>query len=190
MTMHWPRQSTACSKRKSFIVAAHGGALKPSNTPPSNGLTGSTIAACWNQSEISRQQKPKQTSMLLWKDKTWPHNLNQTASSKTGAVHPWTNGQVERMNRTIKEATVKRFHYDDHAQLKRHLADFIDAFNFGRRLKTPKGLTPYEFICKQWTLEQGRFIINPVHQMPGLPEAGPEIAETQVVSICRSCPRR
>lgn len=26
--------------------------------------------------------------------------------------HLWTNGQVERMNRTIKDATVKRFHYD------------------------------------------------------------------------------
>ncbi len=24
---------------------------------------------------------------------------------------PWTNGQVERMNRTIKDATVKRYHY-------------------------------------------------------------------------------
>jgi transposase InsO family protein len=24
--------------------------------------------------------------------------------------HPWTNGPVERMNRTIEEATVKRFH--------------------------------------------------------------------------------
>ena len=30
--------------------------------------------------------------------------------------NPWTNGQVERMNRTIKEATVKHFHYDDHGQ--------------------------------------------------------------------------
>jgi transposase InsO family protein len=50
--------------------------------------------------------------------------------------HPWTNGQVERMNRTIKDATVKRYHYDDYNQLRRHLADFIDAYNFGRRLKT------------------------------------------------------
>ena len=50
--------------------------------------------------------------------------------------HPWTNGQVERMNRTIKEATVQRYHYDDHHQLRRHLDDFVAAYNFGRRLKT------------------------------------------------------
>lgn len=82
--------------------------------------------------------------------------------------HPWTNGQVERLNRTIKEATVKRFHYDDHAQRKTHLGGFIDAYSFGRRLKTLKGVTPYEFICKKWTSEPDRFIINPIHQMPGL----------------------
>ena len=64
----------------------------------------------------------------------------------TKVKHPWTNGQVERMNRTIKEATVKRYHYDSHQQLEAHLAVFIDAYNYGRRLKTLKGLTPYEFI--------------------------------------------
>ena len=67
--------------------------------------------------------------------------------------HPWTNGQVERMNRATKNATVKRFHYEDHRQLSRHLGDFIDAYNFGRRFKTLKELTPYEFVCKQWTIE-------------------------------------
>ena len=82
--------------------------------------------------------------------------------------HPWTNGQVERMNRTIKDATVKRFHYASHDQLRQHLADFVAAYNFGRRLKTLKGLTPYEFICKRWTSEPKRFRHDPIHQMPGL----------------------
>jgi transposase InsO family protein len=86
----------------------------------------------------------------------------------TKIKHPWTNGQVERMNRTIKEATVKRYHYGNHAQLRQHLNDFINAYNFARRLKTLKGLTPYEFICKRWTIEPERFIIDPIHQMPGL----------------------
>lgn len=86
----------------------------------------------------------------------------------TKVKHPWTNGQVERMNRTIKEATVKRFHYDDHEQFRKHLSDFVTAYNFARRLKTLKGLTPYEFICKCWTTEPQSFKLNPNHQMPGL----------------------
>ena len=82
--------------------------------------------------------------------------------------HPWTNGLVERMNRTIKEATVKRFFYDTHDQLKAHLSDFLRAYNFARRLKTLKGLTPYEYLCKLWTQTPLRFTLNPIHQMPGL----------------------
>jgi transposase InsO family protein len=82
--------------------------------------------------------------------------------------HPWTNGQVERMNRTIKEATVHRYHYDNHEQLRRHLDDFVSAYNFGRRLKTLKGLTPYEFICKTWTSQPERFNLDLLQQMPGL----------------------
>ena len=82
--------------------------------------------------------------------------------------HPWTNGQVERMNRTIKDATVKRYHYDSHDQLRGHIADFLDAYNCARRLKTLSGLTPYEYICKIWTSEPDRFIVDPIHQMTGL----------------------
>lgn len=82
--------------------------------------------------------------------------------------HPWTNGQVERMNRTIKEATVKRYHYETHAELEGHLDAFIAAYNYARRLKTLKGLTPFEYICKIWTAEPDRFIMKPIHQMPGL----------------------
>lgn len=69
----------------------------------------------------------------------------------TRVNHPWTNGQVERMNRTIKEATVKWYHYDTYAHLETHVTDFIAAYNYARRLKTLQGLTPFEYICKIWT---------------------------------------
>jgi Integrase core domain len=50
------------------------------------------------------------------------------------------------MNRTLTDATVKRYHYETHDQLRKHLGDFVTAYNFARRLKTLKGLTPYEYI--------------------------------------------
>jgi transposase InsO family protein len=86
----------------------------------------------------------------------------------TRPKHPWTNGQVERMNRTIKDATVKRFYYETHDELRAHLADFVSAYNFAKRLKSLKGLTPYEYICKTWVKESERFTLDPLQQMPGL----------------------
>src|SRR3954471_1467650 len=35
-------------------------------------------------------------------------------------------------------------------------ADFVAAYNFARRLKTLKGLTPFEFVSKCWTSESDR----------------------------------
>ena len=66
----------------------------------------------------------------------------------TKMKHPWTNGQVERINRAIKEANVKRYRYGSHDQLRTHLSDFVAAYNFAWRLKTLHGLTPYEHIFK------------------------------------------
>lgn len=86
----------------------------------------------------------------------------------TKIKHPWTNGQVERMNRTIKEATVKRYHYDSHRQFENHLCDFVNAYNYARRLKTLKGLTPWEYICRMWQTEPERFTSKPLHLLPGL----------------------
>ena len=87
---------------------------------------------------------------------------------RTKIQHPWTNGQVERMNRTIKDATVKRYHDESHRQLDAHLHDFIKAYNYERRLKILKGLTPFEYIGKIWTQEPERFTSTPTHQMLGL----------------------
>ena len=72
------------------------------------------------------------------------------------------------MNRTLKEATVKRYYYQLYQQLKGHLYNFINAYNFAKRLKTLGGLTPYEEIIKCWRLEPERFNINPNHHTLGL----------------------
>lgn len=89
---------------------------------------------------------------------------NDIEHRTTKPKHPWTNGQVKRMNRTIKNAIVRRFYYDSNDQLRRSLADFVTDYNFARRLKT---LMPYEFICKRFTSEQDRFI-DIIYQMSGL----------------------
>lgn len=103
----------------------------------------------------------------------WAHGFELTCAQNdidhrlTKPNHPWTNGQVERMNRTLKEATVRRYYYDSHQQLRAHLAAFVDAYNFAKRLKTLNGLTPYEHICKCWTEQPNRFNVDPTHLSPG-----------------------
>jgi hypothetical protein len=59
---------------------------------------------------------------------------------------------------TIKDATVKRYHYDRHDQLQL----CIDAYHHAHRLKTLHGLTPYAYIGKIWTPQPHRFKLNPV----------------------------
>jgi transposase InsO family protein len=76
------------------------------------------------------------------------HNIEHRPTKPN---HPWTKSQVERMNRTLMKTTVKRYHYQTHNQLKAHLATFLDAYNFAKRLNTLRGLPPYEAISRAWT---------------------------------------
>jgi transposase InsO family protein len=121
---------------------------------------------CWRPAEIK--------AMMARKELFRAHAFELACAQNdidhrlTKPKHPWTNGQVERMNRTIKDATVKRSYYETQNQLCSHLADFVSAYNFAKRLKTLKGLTPFEYICRVWTKEPQRFTLNPLHQFPGL----------------------
>ncbi len=76
--------------------------------------------------------------------------------------------QVDDVRAAIRNAQGPVYVHCGAGQWACAIADFVAAYNFGRRLKTLKGLTPYEFICQCWTREPGRFTLSPLHQMPGL----------------------
>ena len=67
-----------------------------------------------------------------------------------------------------KEATVHHYFYETHQELREHLKTYLVAYNFAKRLKALKGLTPYEFICQKWQEQPDRFSNNPYHLTLGL----------------------
>ncbi len=58
------------------------------------------------------------------------------------------------MVRTIKEATVKSFHYSSINEMRRHVRDWLTAYNFAKQLKALKVKTPYEAIQELWESSQ------------------------------------
>lgn len=79
----------------------------------------------------------------------------------TDSYHPWTNGQSERMNRTIKDETVKVFHGEDVVSLKAHVLAFVTAHNFAKYLKVLRWKTLFQTIGHAWTSDSNRFRIDP-----------------------------
>lgn len=126
-------------------------------TPGNTHSAAADIKLAWQQGEIFRAHAFEAACAR--------HDIDHRLTKPN---HPWTNGQVERMNRTIKEATVRTYHYDGHAQLQEHLTTFLNAYNFGKRLKTLGGLTSYQFICSCFQKEPSRFISNPHRLSSGL----------------------
>ena len=82
--------------------------------------------------------------------------------------HPWTNGQVEIMNKKIKAHTTKKYHYDSPESLKKHLMAYMLAYNFQRPLKALKYMSPYDKIIEIHEQNPQLFNFNPDQKTVGL----------------------
>jgi transposase-like protein len=82
--------------------------------------------------------------------------------------HPWTNGQVEITNKMLKNHTTKAFHYESVARLKVHLMTFLLYYNFSKKLKSLKFVSPYDKIVQYYHTNPELFRYNPCHKKVGL----------------------
>lgn len=93
----------------------------------------------------------------------------------TEVNHPWREGQVEHMNRTIEEATVKRCDYGSNQQVRKRLNQLLYAFNLARRFQSSGGNTTLrEEVMTWWENEPERFAMEPSLHIPRLNSWGSE----------------
>jgi transposase InsO family protein len=82
----------------------------------------------------------------------------------TDSPDPWSHGRVARMERALRQEVT----FASAAYLANLLRDFVQAYNFRRRLKFLRGRTPHDFVCDAWQREPWRFLRDPHHEFVGL----------------------
>ena len=71
------------------------------------------------------------------------------------------------MNRTVKDATTKAFHYETAEDRRAHVQAFLSADTFAKHLKALRWRTPFQAICDAWKANSASFRINPHRLIPG-----------------------
>jgi len=110
---------------------------------------------------LAKHLKPKDTKIHKFDEIC---NKNQIEHRLTEFRHPWTNGLVERMNRTIKEATIKIYFYENLNELKKHLELWLKYYNYEKQLKSLKFKSPYSKVLEEYDKNPSGFNQNPSHE--------------------------
>lgn len=79
----------------------------------------------------------------------------------TTLPHPWARNRAAGVGKLIEESLT----FASEEDLANLLRDFVQAYNFRRRLKALRGRTPFEFVCQAWEHEPQRFLRDPHHEM-------------------------
>lgn len=60
--------------------------------------------------------------------------------------HPWTNGMVERFNRTIRNQVLRKYLFSSIFEMNGRLIEFVNRYNSDKRLKSLNYKTPAQYL--------------------------------------------
>lgn len=107
-------------------------------------LTDNGLEFCYK----SLKRKPKDKEHLFVKVCQANKIQHRTIKFK----HPWTNGQVEAINKKIKKKVLTKYIFSDALDLENKLTNFINDYNMSIKLKTLKYLSPKEYLLKNYDI--------------------------------------
>lgn len=73
--------------------------------------------------------------------------------------HPWTNGMVERFNRTLKDRVLKKYLFSSIFEMNGKLIDFVNRYNLEKRLKSLNYKTPAQYLKETKNISIQRIVI-------------------------------
>ena len=100
--------------------------------------------------------------LMLLEDVEWSQWSDREIARRCAVHHELVGRLRADLTGGSPSVAAPRTYQDRHGNVTQ-----MDTARIGRRLKTLRGLTPYEAICKAWSTEPSRFRSNPLHQMPG-----------------------
>ena len=112
-----------------------------------------------NGFEFSYKALPKnrKTKKIHPFDKICQHHKIQHRTIKF--KHPWTNGMVERFNRTLKDKVLKKYLFSSIFEMNGKLIDFVNRYNMEKRLKSLNYKTPAQYLKEAKNISIQRIVI-------------------------------